>query len=259
MPRARRIVTLLSAVALLTPAIVGVSAGAAQGETVASGAYAAVIRRTSYGVPHVLPPTSATPPSGRRWAYAEDRFCDLAGPDREGPQRASRWFGAGPDGATSSTDFAYQSLGLVDRARDQLTTAVQRRSAILNGYVRGYNAFLAATGAARVPGWCAGQPWIAPITAVDVWRTSATSRCWPAATTAGAVPRPPHRRALRRRLPIGAGRHHRRAAGPARGQRGAVQQRLGASARTSRRPAGACSWATRTSRGRANCASGSRS
>ena len=30
---------------------------------------------------------------------------------------------------------------------------------------------LAATGAAQVPGWCAGQPWVGPITAVDVSRT----------------------------------------------------------------------------------------
>ncbi|MEV4513211.1 penicillin acylase family protein [Dactylosporangium sp. NPDC049525] len=168
MPRARRIVTLLSAAVLLAPGVVGVAAGAAHGETVASGTYAAVIRRTSYGVPHVLATSVGNAAFGQAWAYAEDRFCDLADQIVKVRSERSRWFGPGPDGVNLATDFAYQSLGLVDRARDQLTRLQPEERDVLNGYVRGYNAFLAATGAARVPGWCAGQPWIAPISAVDV-------------------------------------------------------------------------------------------
>ncbi len=171
MPRARRIVTLLSATALLTPVTAVAPTGAAHagsGGAVASGGYAAVIRRTSYGVPHVLATSVGNAAFGQAWAYAEDRFCDLADQIVKVRSERSRWFGPGPDGVNLATDFAYQSLGLVDRARDQLTRLQPEERDVLNGYVRGYNAFLAATGAARVPGWCAGQPWIGPITAVDV-------------------------------------------------------------------------------------------
>ncbi len=168
MHRARRIVTLLSAVALLAPAAVGVAGGAAHGEAVAAGGYSAVIRRTSYGVPHVLATSVGNAAFGQAWAYAEDRFCDLADQIVKVRSERSRWFGPGPDGVNLATDFAYQSLGVLDRAREQLTRLQPEERDVLNGYVRGYNAFLAATGAARVPGWCGGQPWIAPISAVDV-------------------------------------------------------------------------------------------
>jgi acyl-homoserine-lactone acylase len=164
----RRIVIQLSVLALLGPAVIGLSGGAASAEAVTSSGYAAIIRRTSYGVPHVLATSVGNAAFGQAWAYAEDRFCDLADQIVKVRSERSRWFGPGPDGANLATDFAYQSLGLVDRAREQLTRLQPEERDILNGYVRGYNAFLAATGAAHVPGWCAGQPWIGPISALDV-------------------------------------------------------------------------------------------
>src|SRR5262249_10082761 len=105
---------------------------------------------------------------GQGWAYAEDRFCDLADQVVKVRSERSRWFGPGPDNVNLATDFAYQSLGLVSRAQQQLLQLQPEERDVLNGYVAGYNAFLAATRAAHVPGWCAGQPWIGPISAVDV-------------------------------------------------------------------------------------------
>jgi acyl-homoserine-lactone acylase len=161
--------TVLSAVALLAPAaIVAGAGGAAAADAVSSGGYAAVIRRTAYGVPHILAGNVGSAAFGQAWAYAEDRFCDLADQIVKVRSERSRWFGPGPDGANLATDFAYQSLGVVDRAQAQLTQLQPEERDVLNGYVRGYNAFLATRGAARVPGWCAGQPWIGPITAVDL-------------------------------------------------------------------------------------------
>ncbi|MET7418990.1 penicillin acylase family protein [Dactylosporangium sp. NPDC005555] len=168
MHRARRIVITLSAGILLASALVAVQHSAARAEAVTSGGYAAVIRRTSYGVPHVLAANVGSAAFGQAWAYAEDRFCDLADQIVKVRSERSKWFGPGPDGVNLATDLAYQSLGLVDRARDQLTRLQPEERDVLNGYVRGFNAYLAATGAARVPGWCAGQPWIAPVSAVDV-------------------------------------------------------------------------------------------
>lgn len=165
---ARRIVALLSAGALLLPVAAVAVPPTAAAEAVTGGGYAAVIRRTSYGVPHVLATSVGNVAFGQAWAYAEDRFCDLADQIVKVRSERSRWFGPGPDGANLATDFAYQSLGLFDRARDQLTRLQPEERQVLGGYVQGFNAFLAATGAAHVPGWCAGQPWVGPISAVDV-------------------------------------------------------------------------------------------
>ncbi|WP_432839136.1 penicillin acylase family protein [Dactylosporangium sp. CA-092794] len=166
----RRIFTVLAAFALLGPAAVAAPGGvaAAAANTVTSGGYAAVIKRTSYGVPHISAANVGSVAFGQAWAYAEDRFCDLADQIVKVRSERSRWFGPGPDGANLATDFAYASLGVVDRARTQLAQLQPDELQIVNGYVRGYNAFLATRGAARVPGWCAGQPWIGPITAVDL-------------------------------------------------------------------------------------------
>ncbi|MEU7867573.1 penicillin acylase family protein [Dactylosporangium sp. NPDC049140] len=166
----RRVVIALAAAALLSPAVVLASAGpaAAAADAVAAGGYAAVIKRTSYGVPHITAANLGSVAFGQAWAYAEDRFCDLADQVVKVRSERSRYFGPGEGDANLATDFAYASLGVVERAQAQVATLTADERDMVNGYVRGYNAFLASKGAAHVPGWCAGQPWVKPITAVDL-------------------------------------------------------------------------------------------
>jgi len=186
----RRVITALAAAALLAPAVVAITAGpaAAAADVVAAGGYAAVIKRTSYGVPHITASNLASAAFGQAWAYAEDRFCDLADQIVKVRSERSRYFGPGPDNANLATDFAYASLGVVDRAQAQLATLQPDERDVVNGYVRGYNAFLAAKGAAHVPGWCAGQAWVKPISAVDLL---AYHRDIALLASGGAPPPPP--------------------------------------------------------------------
>ncbi|WP_433615851.1 penicillin acylase family protein [Dactylosporangium sp. CA-139114] len=170
MSATRRVVIALAAAALLSPAVAVTTAGpaAAAADAVAAGGYSAVIKRTSYGVPHITAANLGSVAFGQAWAYAEDRFCDLADQIVKVRSERSRYFGPGADDANLATDFAYASLGVVDRAQAQLATLSADERDMVNGYVRGYNAFLASRTAARVPGWCAGQPWVKPISAVDL-------------------------------------------------------------------------------------------
>ena len=128
----RRVVTALAAAALLSTAVVALTAGpaAAAGDAVAAGGYAAVIKRTSYGVPHISASNMGSVAFGQAWAYAEDRFCDLADQVVKVRGERSRWFGPGADGANLATDFAYGSLGVVDRARTQLAQLSADEAAI---------------------------------------------------------------------------------------------------------------------------------
>jgi acyl-homoserine-lactone acylase len=169
-PRNRRIGPVAAAVAavlLLSGGTVGIPSPALA-DTVSGSGYRAVIQRTSYGVPHVLAASLGSATFGQAWAYAEDRFCDLADQVVKVRSERSRWFGPGPDGVNLATDFGYRALGLLERAREQQARLTAEERELLGGYVAGFNAFLAATGAANVPGWCKGEPWIGPITAVDV-------------------------------------------------------------------------------------------
>ena len=162
------LVLILTAVLLVPGTQVLHGTASAATETLSADTYKAAIRRTTNGVPHVLADNIGSVGFGQGYAYAEDRFCDLADQIVKVRSERSRWFGPGPDGMNLMTDFGYAALGLQERAKQQLDKLSAEERDLLNGYVRGFNAFLAATGASRVPGWCAGQPWIGPITAVDV-------------------------------------------------------------------------------------------
>ena len=58
-------------------------------------------------------------------------------------------------GPTPRAEARYEGLG--EDARD-----------LVDGFAAGYNAWLDEVGVDAVPGWCGGEPWVRPITPVDV-------------------------------------------------------------------------------------------
>lgn len=175
----RRVATVLGfAVALATPVLPAAASatrtsGAAAGGTVYgaavhTGRYFALIQRTDYGVPHILAPDIGSAGFGQGWAFAEDRFCDLDDQMVMIHSQRSRYLGVGPGFAYLGQDLATLDLGLMARARAQLPTLAPATRAILEGYAAGFDGYLAKTGASHIQGWCAGQPWITPISVVDL-------------------------------------------------------------------------------------------
>jgi acyl-homoserine-lactone acylase len=164
-PRGRIVAAALVAVLVSSGTVVVPPAYA---DTAATTTYKATIRRTAFGVPHVLADSIANAGFGQGWAYAEDRFCDLMDQVVKVRSQRARYFGPGPGDINIATDLAFQALGLQDRARQQFNQLTTEERDLLNGYVAGFNALLTRTGPAHVPGWCAGMPWVGPITAIDV-------------------------------------------------------------------------------------------
>jgi acyl-homoserine-lactone acylase len=178
-PRSLRVAAVLGlAVALATPVVPAAASaartsGAAAGRTaygaaVSTGRYHALIRRTDYGVPHILAPNLGSAGFGQGWAYAEDRFCDLDDQIVMIRSQRSRYLGAGPGGLYLGQDLAMLDLGFMARARAQLPTLAPATRAILDGYAAGFDGYLAKTGVRHIQGWCAGQPWITAIRVVDL-------------------------------------------------------------------------------------------
>lgn len=130
--------------------------------------YQASIRRTSNGVAHVLARDLASAGFGQGYAYAEDRFCDLADQVVKVRGERARWHGRGAEDAHLVSDVGYRALGLVERARQQLPKLSADARSLVDGYVAGFNTYLARKSPQGVGGWCAGKPWIAPITTVDL-------------------------------------------------------------------------------------------
>jgi len=147
------------------------------------GRYFAEIRRTQYGIPHILAHDYGGLGYGYGYAFAQDDLCVMA--DRVVSLRGerSRFFGPnavsddalGPTTTNLASDVYYQGIrksGIVQRLLAQpapLGPTAQARQ-LVDGYVAGYNRYLRETGVAHLPDpTCRGKAWVTPITALDVW------------------------------------------------------------------------------------------
>lgn len=149
----------------------GAQGGAPSGTTAVPAThdeYVATIRRTSHGIPHVVADDHGSLGFGQGWALAEDHACTLFDQVTKVRGERSRFLGPGVDGEHVDSDFAYLALGLYRQASDLWPTLTGDQAELLSGYAAGVNAWLAETGVDDVPGWCAGEPWVHPITPVDL-------------------------------------------------------------------------------------------
>ena len=134
----------------------------------------AEIRRTAYGIPHILAGDYGSLGYGYGYAFAQDNLCVMA--DRVITLRGerSRYFGPAADsgdtlGASTDnldSDIYYQSLrksGIVRRllARPAPLGPTARARQLVDGYVAGYNRYLHDTGVAHLPDpTCRGKAWV---------------------------------------------------------------------------------------------------
>lgn len=179
-------VCLLAVTAGLLPASAAVAAPEPSGAGVEVGedhdrGYTAKIRRTAYGVPHILARDFGGLGYGYGYAFAQDNLCQLADHVVTLRGERSRWFGptAGttddPRTPNLASDGYHQGLrraGTVQRLLDRPAplgpTAEVRR--LVEGYAAGYNRYLSDTGVAGLPDpTCRGKEWVGPITALDLW------------------------------------------------------------------------------------------
>ena len=148
--------------------------------------YSAEIRRTEYGIPHIVANDYGSLGYGYGYAFAQDNLCVMA--DRVVTLRGdrSRYFGpranagdpfADEEDATSNlaSDVYYRGVrqsGVVRRllARPAPLGPTAQLRRMVDGYVAGYNRYLRDTGVAHLPDpTCRGKAWVGPITALDVW------------------------------------------------------------------------------------------
>jgi len=168
-----------AATALLGALVAAPNGMAAGGKTQPGTEYAAEIRRTEFGVPHIKAKDEKGLGFGVGYAYSEDNFCLLADAivtangDRSkyfGP-KASYDLGLGPR-TNLSSDFYYKYLNdaaPVQAAWNQQSQAIQD---LLQGYVAGYNRYLKDVGVDALPGACKGQPWVREASVLDIIKLS---------------------------------------------------------------------------------------
>lgn len=131
--------------------------------------YHASIRRTSYGVAHILAADLGSAGFGQAYAFAQDHACVLADQIVKVRSERAYFFGTGAGDANVESDLGYLALDVIGRAEAGLASQPEPVGALIEGYVAGYNQYLADTGADMVPGSCKGQPWLRAISAVDLF------------------------------------------------------------------------------------------
>ncbi|CAB0151717.1 Acyl-homoserine lactone acylase PvdQ [Pseudidiomarina piscicola] len=139
----------------------------------ADGQVKADITWTDYGVPYITADNLESLGYGVGFAFARDNICILADQVVKFNSERARYFG--PDRVPGSgdsdnilNDFGYLALGIRDNAEQGFSQISERAQALITGYAAGYNRYLADTGVDNIAPECAGQPWVKPITPIDV-------------------------------------------------------------------------------------------
>ncbi len=128
------------------------------------GQYSATIRRTSNGVPHIEADSLASAAFGEGYVQAKDNICIIADQVLRATSERAKYLGPGPGNANVITDFSFKALGLMTRAEQDYPNLSAPTKAMLDGFVAGYNQYLAETALADLPPRCAGASWVHPIT-----------------------------------------------------------------------------------------------
>jgi acyl-homoserine-lactone acylase len=178
----RRQTPVLPAAALAALAAVPVPPAAASGADGAGDR--ATIRYTEYGIPHILAEDFDGLGYGYGYAAAKDNICELADIYLTVGAQRSRYLGPGGSGNSAlssarsnlSSDLHFQrinSAGTVEQLVAQPAPFGPREEVreIVEGYVDGYNRYLAETGPEGITDpACHAAPWVRPISDLDVYR-----------------------------------------------------------------------------------------
>ena len=155
-----------------------VAAPVAQAEK--GGGLKAKITRNKQGIPTIEADSYKDLGFGYGYAFASDDICVIADTYLTGNAERSKWFGPdakSPEGFSNlDSDLFFQRLkdrGTIEEvySRKPPVGPEPEVKQVIKGYVAGYNRYLKKTGVANIPDpTCAGQPWVRPITKMDVYQ-----------------------------------------------------------------------------------------
>jgi acyl-homoserine-lactone acylase len=137
------------------------------------GSLTANIRRTTYGVPHITGENLQSVGFGSGYAYAQDNICILADQIVKVRSERAKYFGADKVAGSGDTgniisDFGHHALGVMKSAEELYPSMSENSRALIEGYITGYNKYLTDTGIDNLAPQCVGQPWVKPITAIEM-------------------------------------------------------------------------------------------
>ncbi|WP_252088626.1 acylase [Pseudomonas sp. MWU13-3659] len=138
----------------------------------AAGEASAQIRRTSFGVPHILAKDERGLGYGIGYAYAQDNLCLLANEVLTVNGERSRYFGAQAKTVelreNLASDLFFTWLNNPQAVNGFLQAQPSAVRDLLEGYALGYNRALGERRAQGLPAECGKGDWVRPITSLDL-------------------------------------------------------------------------------------------
>ena len=138
------------------------------------------IRWTSYGIPHIEADDYGSVAYGQGYAFARDNVCLMAEEFNKVNGERALHFGTGgsynyrANGSGNvnnlSSDFFYALVMDESFLADWLASSRSEIREGIQGFADGYNRYLADTGLANLPVACRNQPWVRPITSLDMMK-----------------------------------------------------------------------------------------
>lgn len=135
----------------------------------ADGKFAADIRRTTNGIPHVKADNLASAAFGAGYAQTQDNVCLLAAAIVKARSERAKYFGPGPDDINIINDFSYKAQKILSGAEEEYPNLSDETRALIEGFTAGYNKYVSETAPGDLPAECRDQPWVKEITPVDLF------------------------------------------------------------------------------------------
>jgi acyl-homoserine-lactone acylase len=138
--------------------------------------YAAEIRRSAYGIPHIKANDDAGLGFGIGYAYAQDNLCLMAERIVTVNGERSKYFNTPAPGATDDTasnlssDFFYRLINEPDAVASAWEQQPAAMRALVEGYVAGYNQYLDERGKAGLPAACKNAAWVRSMDSADMMK-----------------------------------------------------------------------------------------
>ena len=137
-------------------------------QVAATDEYRATIRRTSYGIAHITAADLASAGFGQGYALAEDHACSLLDRVVKARSERAKYNGRGENDVNLNSDLALKSLDVYAKAKDDYAALPADLAGMVKGYAAGVSLYVTQTGAANVPGYCAGKAWVKPVDEIDL-------------------------------------------------------------------------------------------
>ena len=132
------------------------------------GPFAAQVRWTSWGVPHIVADNWGSLAFGMGHSHARDHACTLADQIVRIRSERTRWFGRGNNDRNVDSDFGWLALGVREQAEQGFPTLDSELQNALIGYSTGFNTYLEEVGADGLPTPCRNAEWVQPFDHIDL-------------------------------------------------------------------------------------------